>query len=95
MLESGDWVLPKFNGSLRVDKPVLLYWLQVGSYEWFGVNEFAGRLPSALAAFLTLLLTYELGRRMFGPSAGLLAGLILGSTLLFCGVAHFANPDAC
>lgn len=94
MLESGDWVLPKFNGALRVDKPALLYWLQVGAYEGFGVNEFAARLPSALAAALTLLLTYELGRLMFGPVAGLLAGLMLASTFLFCGSAHFANPDA-
>lgn len=94
MLESGDWVLPMFNGSLRVDKPALLYWLQIGAYRWFGVNEFSGRLPSALAAALTMLLTYELGRRMFGAPAGLLAGLVLGSSLLFCGVAHFANPDA-
>ena len=60
----------------------------------FGVNAFAARLPSALAALLTVLLTYELGRRLFGPPAGLLAGLVLASTALFSAAAHFANPDA-
>src|SRR5260370_21545889 len=31
---------------------------------------------------------------MFGPGAGLLAGLILASAALFCAAAHFANPDS-
>jgi 4-amino-4-deoxy-L-arabinose transferase-like glycosyltransferase len=94
MLEASNWIVPTFNFELRVDKPALLYWLQISAYRVFGVNEFAARLPSALAAFLALFLTYELGRRMFGASAGLLAGIMLGSTIAFCGAAHFANPDA-
>ncbi len=94
MLVSGNYVVPNFNYTLRVDKPALLYWCQVLGYRVFGINEFAARLPSALAALLTILLTYELGRRLFDPNTGLIAGLILGSSLLFCGAAHFANPDA-
>jgi 4-amino-4-deoxy-L-arabinose transferase-like glycosyltransferase len=94
MYESGDWVKPTFNGLLRVDKPALLYWLQMAGYRFFGVNEFSARLPSALAALLSVLLVYELGRMMFGAGAGLFAGLILASTVLFSAAAHFANPDA-
>src|SRR5262249_50726586 len=95
MLESGNWVVPTFNGKLRVDKPALLYWLQLGAYEVFGVNEFAARLPSALAALTTVLLAYELGRRTFGSaSTGLLGGLIPASSVAFCAAARFANPDA-
>jgi 4-amino-4-deoxy-L-arabinose transferase-like glycosyltransferase len=94
MLESGDFIVPTFNATLRSHKPVLLYWLQVVAYRVFGVNEFAARLPSALAALLALLLTYELGRRLFDASTGLLAALVLGSTASFCASAHFANPDA-
>lgn len=94
MWESGDWVVPTFNGVLRVDKPVLLYWLQALSFHAFGINEFAARLPSALAGLATMLLCYELGRRMFDPATGLLAGLIAGSAPLFCAAARFANPDA-
>src|SRR6516225_11283259 len=83
MLESGDYIVPYFNGELRVDKPALLYWLQVGAYRLFGINEFAARLPSALAALLTVLLCYELGQRMFGPSTGLAGGLILSTSVAF------------
>jgi hypothetical protein len=94
MLGAETWITPTFNGKLRVDKPALLYWLQMEAYRVFGIGEWAARLPSALAALATVLLTCALGRRMFDAGSGLLAGLILASTLLFCGSAHFANPDA-
>jgi 4-amino-4-deoxy-L-arabinose transferase-like glycosyltransferase len=94
MYESGNWVVPTFNFQLRVDKPALLYWMQGLAYHHFGINEFSARLPSALAALVSVLLTYELARRMFGAGTGLLAGLVLASTVLFCASAHFANPDA-
>jgi 4-amino-4-deoxy-L-arabinose transferase-like glycosyltransferase len=94
MLESGDWVVPHFNGFLRTDKPALLYWLQLAAYYQCGVNEFSARLPSALASLAVVLLTYELGRRLFDPATGLLGGLVLASATMFCAAAHFANPDA-
>src|SRR5438876_8026436 len=56
MLVSGDWIVPTFNYQLRVDKPALLYWCQIAAYRLFGVNEFAARLPSALAALAAILL---------------------------------------
>lgn len=91
---TGDWVVPKFNGELRVDKPALLYWLQIGAYRAFGVNEFSARLPSALAAVAAALGVYELGRRMFGAGAGLLGGMVFATSLAPTVAGHFANPDA-
>src|SRR5260370_6485336 len=94
MYESGDWIIPTFNNHLRFDKPALLYWLQLASYNAFGVDEFAARFPSALAALVAVLATYELGRRAFRARVGLLAGLIAASSVGFCAAGHFANPDA-
>jgi 4-amino-4-deoxy-L-arabinose transferase-like glycosyltransferase len=94
MMEANNWIIPTFNSQLRVDKPVLLYWLQIFSYTAFGVNEFAARFPSALAALLTVLLAYELARSMFSRTTGLLAGVIVASTPMLCGAGRFANPDA-
>src|SRR5207237_1916513 len=94
MLESDNWRLPTFNFQLRVDKPALLYWLQIFAYRTFGVGEFGARLPSALAGIAAVLLTYELGRLMFGAATGLLAAVLLASAVMFCAAAHFANPDA-
>src|SRR6186997_2131930 len=58
MLARGDWIVPTFNQELRTDKPVLLYWLMMPAYLLLGVNELAARLPSALLAIGTTLLTY-------------------------------------
>lgn len=93
MYESGNWIVPKFNFENRTAKPALLYWLQTGSYATFGVNEFAARLPSALAALAVGLLTYGLGRRMFDPVTGLLGSIILLSSIQLCLLAHAATPD--
>src|SRR6516225_3769925 len=76
MMERGNWIVPHFNYQLRVDKPALLYWAQLAAYRLCGVNEFAARLPSAFAAMLVVLLTYQLGQRMFEEPAGFLAGVI-------------------
>jgi 4-amino-4-deoxy-L-arabinose transferase-like glycosyltransferase len=94
MMESGNWIVPTFNGQLRTDKPALLYWLQIFAYRTFGVNEFAARLPSALAALLTVLLAYELARSLFSPVTGLLTGVIVSTCLMQCVAGRFANPDA-
>lgn len=50
MFVTGDWITPFFNGETRFDKPALIYWCQAIAYWIFGVNEWAVRLPSALAA---------------------------------------------
>ncbi len=47
---TGDWITPFFNGETRFDKPPLIYWLMALFYHVLGVNEWAVRLPSALAA---------------------------------------------
>jgi 4-amino-4-deoxy-L-arabinose transferase-like glycosyltransferase len=59
MYVTGDWITPFFNGDTRFDKPALIYWCQAIAYYMIGVNEWAVRLPSAIAAFgLTCLAFY-------------------------------------
>ncbi len=94
MLQRGDWVVPVFNGQLRSHKPVLLYWLVMGSYAVFGVSEFAARLPSALFGIGTALLAYHLGRRLFCRQAGLWAAVVLVTTLMFDVASRAVTPDA-
>lgn len=63
MVVTGNWITPYFNGDTRFDKPALVYWLMAIAYQTIGVNEWAARLPSALAAFaLTALGFYTLQR---------------------------------
>jgi 4-amino-4-deoxy-L-arabinose transferase-like glycosyltransferase len=94
MRDNDTWVIPTFNYKLRTAKPVMQYWLQRVSYAAFGVDEWSARLPSVLAAWGAVLLTYELARRMFDRLTGLLAGVVLASAFEFCMLAHAATPDA-
>ncbi len=50
MTVTGNWITPYYNGETRFDKPPLTYWLIAIAYKLIGVNEWAVRLPSALAA---------------------------------------------
>jgi 4-amino-4-deoxy-L-arabinose transferase-like glycosyltransferase len=93
MLESGNWITPYFNYQIRTAKPALLYWLQALSFMALGVNEFAARLPAVVCGLGSVWVTYELGRRMFSATTGLLAGLILASCVEFCLISHAATPD--
>ncbi|EAW33621.1 glycosyltransferase family 39 protein [Lyngbya sp. PCC 8106] len=65
MVRTGDWITPYFNGETRFDKPPLVYWLMAVGYQVLGVNEWAVRLPSALAA-ITLSVGCFLTLRFFG-----------------------------
>ncbi|NEO29012.1 MAG: glycosyltransferase family 39 protein [Symploca sp. SIO3C6] len=61
MTVTGDWITPYFNDDTRFDKPPLVYWLMAIGYKLIGVNEWAVRLPSAMAAIaLTVLGFYTL-----------------------------------
>ena len=61
MLSDGQWAIPRFGGRLYVEKPPMFPWLVVLASPR-GVSEWTLRLPSVLAAAITLVVTYLLGR---------------------------------
>jgi 4-amino-4-deoxy-L-arabinose transferase-like glycosyltransferase len=79
MVLSGDWITPTFNGENFYDKPILHNWFVAISFLVFGFTEFAARLPAAILGLGGVLLTFLLGRKMFGPWVGFLAGVILAT----------------
>lgn len=93
MLERGDWVVPVFNAELRTHKPVLLYWFMMASYATFGQSEFAARFPSAMLGVGSVLVTYLIGRRLFGARAGMWSALMLATCVMFALVHRAATPD--
>jgi 4-amino-4-deoxy-L-arabinose transferase-like glycosyltransferase len=94
MVETGDWVVPMFNGQLAVDKPVLMHWCMAASMTVFGTNEFAARLPSMIAALVVALAVLRIGTRLFDPLVGMIAALAWLGTILSGIEAHAATPDA-
>ncbi|HEX6821704.1 MAG TPA: glycosyltransferase family 39 protein [Candidatus Sulfotelmatobacter sp.] len=77
MYVSGDYVTLHINGVRYLEKAPLPYWLVAGSYQLFGVNEFATRLPMALSVMLLGILAIAWGTRAFGERAGIYAGLFV------------------
>jgi 4-amino-4-deoxy-L-arabinose transferase-like glycosyltransferase len=94
MVESGDWVVPIYNDALAVDKPVLMHWCMAAAMTVCGPNEFAARLPSAVAVLLTALALLRAGRRWFDVETGMVAALAYVGCLLVGIEAHAATPDA-
>jgi 4-amino-4-deoxy-L-arabinose transferase-like glycosyltransferase len=93
MVESGEWMSPHLNYVLFLNKPPLSYWAIAASYTIWGVNEAAARLPSAVAAFLTVALVLGWGWWRWGPHAGCLAAAILFSMGGFFVESHEVRPD--
>src|SRR3982750_4198633 len=63
MIQRADYIVPRFNNQLRLDKPPLAYWAQVASYRIFGESDFSARFPSVIAAALTALVILAWGSR--------------------------------
>ena len=81
MLDSGNWIVPTFNGDLRVEKPPLVNWIQMVGIRLLGRNEAGVRIGSVCLTIGTCLLTWWLGRLLAGPAVGLLSGIIMASCL--------------
>jgi len=93
MLAAGNWWVPVFNGSLRFDKPILLYWLMMPLFHIFGVHEWTARLPSAMAISSLVLVVFYFGRRIADTRTGLMAALLLAGSLHMVVIARAATPD--
>jgi 4-amino-4-deoxy-L-arabinose transferase-like glycosyltransferase len=94
MRARGDWIFPTFNGEPRYHKPILIYWLMGLGTAVGGDNPFGVRLVSAVAGAGTVLGTWWLGRRMFGPRGGRLAALILATAPIAIAESKLATTDA-
>jgi len=94
ILQSGDWLSTTLNGVPRYDKPILIYWLQAVSVKALGLNEFALRLPSALAALVWIAAIVRFAAPRWGSAAAVLAGWIAASSLGVMSMSRAATADA-
>ena len=92
MVVDRDWLVPHYNGEVRLQKPPLTYWLTAASYQIFGVNELAVRLPSALFAIGAAWLMFVWVRRETSAQIAISAVLVLGTS--FLGLRYFRSGEA-
>ena len=67
-------------GFVSIDKPPLGLWIQAASAALLGFSGISILLPQALAGVLSVALLYHLVRRTFGPTAGVIAAVVLAVT---------------
>jgi 4-amino-4-deoxy-L-arabinose transferase-like glycosyltransferase len=79
MLLFKDWLIPHLNLLPYLEKPPLVYWLTSVSFATFGLNEWAARLPSALAALAGVYLAFGLGRVLWGERQGFWGAMVLAT----------------
>lgn len=93
MLHSGDYTRVTIKYAHNTEKPIFCYWLYALSCKIFGFTEIGVRLPSVIAAILTVLMTCWLGMKIYGASTGFLSGFILSSTICFVNEGRIARID--
>jgi 4-amino-4-deoxy-L-arabinose transferase-like glycosyltransferase len=95
MAATGDWLVPHLNGVEHLSKPPITYWLIGLSIRAFGVNEFAARLPAALAGLGTLAAVFLLARSVWNDDGrvALWAVVALLTCIEFAVVARLITTD--
>lgn len=82
MISSGDYLTVRINFIPFWEKPPLFIWMQAISMKIFGINEFAARFPNALCGIVTLLVLFNVGRRLKDLQFGLLWTLLYAGSVL-------------
>ena len=96
---SGGWVVPHVQDRPRLNKPPLVYWLQVASAWVFAGGDplrdaiWMYRVPGVLCAIASVLLTWRMGLKMFDPRAAWLASVFLAVCPVVVFDAHQARAD--
>lgn len=98
MLETGDYVVIRFQDDPRFKKPVGIHWMQAFSVRAFSRPEareiWAYRLPSLAGAMLAAAACAWGAGALFSARTAVLAGAMLGATFLLSTEALIAKTDA-
>ena len=94
MVARHDWITLYANGIRYLEKAPLMYWGMAASFTVFGPQDWAARIPLAIAALALFLVVYRFGRRLFASdTAGLYAALILLTSFGIFIYTHIIIPD--
>lgn len=93
MFRGGDWLTPTLNGMPRFEKPPFCTGITALFYLLFGISELSARLLSALSGVATVLITYLFSRKLFSRVEGIVASLILLSSIHFFNHAKLGMMD--
>ncbi len=82
MIETGDYLTVRIDYEPFHEKPPLFIWLQVLSMKAFGITEFAARFPNSIIGIISMLVLFNLGRKLIDERFGFLLVLAYTSSIL-------------
>lgn len=94
MLATGNFITPHLEGKPFFHKPPMIYWTQAVCVRLLGLNEFALRLPSALASFFWALMLFFFVRRYVGRQTAWFSAFFLVTSIQTGLIAKAAIADA-
>jgi len=93
MLERNSFLQIYDLGKDYLDKPPMLFWLSALSMKFFGIYDWAYRLPSFIFLILALYATFKFAQLKYNQRVAYLAVLILASCQAFFLIAHDVRTD--
>jgi len=93
MMARHDFITPYYVDYVRWTKPIFIYWAMYLPVRFLGNNELAVRLPSIVAAILSVLLVYHFLKKLRGRRNAMMAACILGTIPQYFYMARQAMPD--
>ncbi len=92
MLDHGEWLVPRRGEQVDMEVYPGTLWAKAIAIAVTDSVRVGFLLPSLLASILSLLLVYDIGKKLWNPTVGLCAGLTLLLTLQFVLQARTAQP---
>ncbi len=82
MIVTGDYMTVKIDFLPFWEKPPVFIWMQVISMKIFGINEFAARFPNAICGIATLIVLFNIGRKLRDNRFGIIWVLAFAGSML-------------
>ena len=93
MITSGDWVTPRLDGVIYLEKSPLIYWMIAISYQIFGVHDWAARIPVVLFCIALAVLTAAFAAWAFNRRVALYSGLCISTCIGLFLFTRIQIPD--
>lgn len=96
MQQSGDYIIPRFSGEVRMQKSPGPYWAVIAASRFLGepeVTEVSSRIPNGVAALVLVVSVFWLTRRIAGDRAAVFAGFAASSSVLVLYWSHRGASD--
>lgn len=96
-IETGDYLIIRYQDEYRNKKPAGIHWLQSAATHLLGDEDrldiWTYRVPSWLGAAFATLATFWCGIALIGRRAAFIGSALFGATLLLTSEAHISKTD--